>query len=129
MLLDAGADVNCRDGVENTAIMVAAAVGHNEVLRILANHPQVDLNAQVSCFGMTSIQTLYACNICYEFYDRIDWLDIVNSSKFLGLSDYLAKMIKSLHRTSFLFSHKMLGLYLYAVYPTDTELTICFLSV
>ena len=45
-----------------------------------------------------------------------DWLNIVNSGKFLGLSDYLAKMIKSLHRTLFLFSHDMLGLYLYAVY-------------
>ena len=61
MLLDAGADVNCRDGVENTATMVAAAVGHNEVLRILANHPQVDLNAQVSCFVMTSIIIEIVC--------------------------------------------------------------------
>ena len=59
VLLDAGADVNCRDGVENTAIMVAGALGHYEVLRILANHPQIDLNAQVS---LTSIQRLYACN-------------------------------------------------------------------
>ena len=49
VLLDAGADVNCRDRLENTATMVAAAVGHYEVLRLLANHPQVDLNAQVSC--------------------------------------------------------------------------------
>ena len=54
VLLDAGADVNCRDIMENTSLMIAAAVGHYRVLRILANHPQVDLHAQVSCTTVPS---------------------------------------------------------------------------
>ena len=40
--------------MENTPLMIAAAVGHYRVLSILANHPQVDLHAQVSCTTVTA---------------------------------------------------------------------------
>ena len=54
-------------------------------------------------------------HVIYAMSLMTDWLSIVNNSKFLGLSECLAEMVKSLQRTLFLFSHDMLGLYLYAV--------------
>lgn len=49
MLLDAGADLNsqaqAQDG--NTALTIAALKGSNNVLTLLANHPKIDLSAQV----------------------------------------------------------------------------------
>ena len=51
LLLDAGADVNCRNAKDNTPLMVAAALGHHNVLKLLIAQPNIDINAQV-CRGM-----------------------------------------------------------------------------
>jgi len=64
MLLDAGVDVNCRDAMENTPLMIAAAVGHYRILRILATHPQVDLHAQVSCTTVPSTWQVWDYFLC-----------------------------------------------------------------
>ena len=50
LLIDAGVDVNTKDVKENTALMIAGAVGHYDVLKLLANHPQTDLQAMVGCW-------------------------------------------------------------------------------
>ena len=47
LLLDAGADVNCRNAKDNTPLMVAAALGHHNVLRLLISQSNIDINAQV----------------------------------------------------------------------------------
>jgi len=64
VLLDAGVDVNCRDAMQTTPLMIAAAVGHYRVLRILANHPQVDLHAQVSCTTIPSTWLVWDYFLC-----------------------------------------------------------------
>ena len=103
MLLDAGADVNCRDKMDNTATMVAAAVGHYEILRIMANHPQVDLNAQVSCFILTGRGCMH---INMKIYI------IANSCKFVDLLRVMVKILHSIYGSS----HDTVGLLLYTVY-------------
>lgn len=47
LLLDAGANINCKNRKGNTPLMIAGAVGHYTVLAILANHPKIDLQAEV----------------------------------------------------------------------------------
>ena len=47
MLLDAGADPNSQAQDGNTALTIAALKGSNNVLTLLANHPKIDLSAQV----------------------------------------------------------------------------------
>ena len=47
MLLDAGADPNSKGRDDNTAVTIAALKGSNNLLTFLANHPKIDLSAQV----------------------------------------------------------------------------------
>lgn len=47
ILLDAGADVNSRDSRGVTALSIAAAVGHQDIMKVLAFYPGVDVNVQV----------------------------------------------------------------------------------
>ena len=48
MLLEAGADTNATNSKRGiTPIMIAAAVGHYELLEILATHHSADVNVQV----------------------------------------------------------------------------------
>ena len=48
MLIDAGAKVNSKNHKDATPMIIAAVKGHTSVLRILANHPDIELSAQVS---------------------------------------------------------------------------------
>ncbi len=50
VLLEHGVDVNSRNVQEHTALTVAAGVGHHKVVKLLADHQQVDLHAQVHIY-------------------------------------------------------------------------------
>ena len=41
--------MNARDGRGTTPLAVAAGVGHCDVLKVLIEHPNAQLNAQVNC--------------------------------------------------------------------------------
>lgn len=45
--MDAGVDVNCRNAKDNTPLMVAAALGHYNILKFLLAQPNIEVNAQV----------------------------------------------------------------------------------
>ena len=49
ILLDHGADVNSRtsDMQGSTPLMIAAGVGHDRTLKVLLEHPNVDVHAGV----------------------------------------------------------------------------------
>ena len=47
LIIEYGADVNSKDGRENTATMAAGALGHYEVLEILLGHHLLNLHAGV----------------------------------------------------------------------------------
>lgn len=47
MLINAGAKVNSKNHKEATPMIIAAVKGHISVLRILANHSDIELSAQV----------------------------------------------------------------------------------
>ena len=47
LLLDAGANINCKNRKGNAPLMIAGAVGHYTLLAMLANHPKLDLQAEV----------------------------------------------------------------------------------
>ena len=47
ILLDNGVDVNTKDASENTALMVAAALGHVSVLKVILAHPLLNIQAGV----------------------------------------------------------------------------------
>lgn len=48
LLLDAGANANSKTPVGMTPLFVAIARGAIDVLKVLVNHPTIDLSAQVS---------------------------------------------------------------------------------
>lgn len=48
LLLDAGANVNCKNQRSATPLIIAAVKGNHSVLRVLANHPGIQLHMQVS---------------------------------------------------------------------------------
>ena len=50
LLLDHGADVNSKDTNERTALMVAAALGHDAITTVLLAHPLLNIQAGVSTF-------------------------------------------------------------------------------
>ena len=50
LLLEARADVNSKGGGENTALMVAAALGHNSALSVLLAYPLLNIHAGVGHF-------------------------------------------------------------------------------
>ena len=47
LLLGAGADVNSRNAKDNTPLMVAAALGHYNILKLFISQSNIDINAQV----------------------------------------------------------------------------------
>lgn len=47
LLLDHGADINSKDGRQNTATMAAGALGHYEVLEVLLEHHLLNIHAGV----------------------------------------------------------------------------------
>ena len=57
LLIDHGAKVNSTNKKGATPLIIAAVKGHHSVLRILANHPQIQLHVQVS----NSYQDLKGC--------------------------------------------------------------------
>ena len=53
LLLEAGADVNSRNNKRGiTPIMIAGAVGHFELLELMATHHSADVNVQVCVVRM-----------------------------------------------------------------------------
>jgi len=46
LLLDAGADINCKNLKGNTPLMIAGALGHYSLLEILATHPKINIQAE-----------------------------------------------------------------------------------
>lgn len=48
LLLDAGADINCKNLKGNTPLMIAGALGHYSLLEILATHPKINVQAEVA---------------------------------------------------------------------------------
>lgn len=61
MLIEAGADVNCRWSGANdaTLLMVAAIHGTPQLVKIIANHPLVEINAIVSLV----VHAAFACHV------------------------------------------------------------------
>ena len=50
LLLEAGADVNSRNAKRSiTPVMIAGAVGHFRLLKVMASHRSADVNVQVEC--------------------------------------------------------------------------------
>ena len=47
LLVNANADVNSKNNKGATPLIIAAVKGHQSVLRILANHPNIKLHEQV----------------------------------------------------------------------------------
>ena len=47
MLMNAGADVNAKTEKGVTALIIAAAKGHVDVLKVLSQHPKTELWHQV----------------------------------------------------------------------------------
>lgn len=61
LLLEAGADVNSRNAKRSiTPIMITGAVGHFDLLEIMASHHTADVNVQVRIYTHIS----YTCNYC-----------------------------------------------------------------
>ena len=57
LLLDRGAKINTLNGKGATPLIIAAVKGHYSVLRILANHPSIQLHEQVGrTYYLPSIQ-------------------------------------------------------------------------
>lgn len=56
LLLKAGADINSKGPGEGTALMVAAALGHNEVVSAILAHHLLNIHAGVSYFETVSSQ-------------------------------------------------------------------------
>ena len=47
LLIDAGADVNCRNSLGLCPLTLATATGNYKILKLLTNSPTINLNAQV----------------------------------------------------------------------------------
>ena len=47
LLLDAGADVNCKNAVGIFPLTLCTALGNYRVMKLFANHPKVNLHNQV----------------------------------------------------------------------------------
>ena len=47
LLVDGGADVNVRDDSGVAPLAVAVACGHSDVLKVLLDHPDIDVDTQV----------------------------------------------------------------------------------
>ena len=76
LLVDGGADVNVRDDSGVAPLAVAVACGHTDVLKVLLDHPDIDVDTQVymymyvcvynlaidldSCCGHTSLTSVWS---------------------------------------------------------------------
>lgn len=72
LILEYGADINSKDGRENTATMAAGALGHYEVLEVLLEHHLLNLHAGVKIQMCTCMFIIHVSNygqILYLLYE------------------------------------------------------------
>ena len=62
LLLDAGADINCKNLKGNTPLMIASALGHDSLLEMLANHPKINVQAEVALY-MKDVSFTFVWNL------------------------------------------------------------------
>ena len=67
-------DVNAKDASENTALMVAAALGHLSVLKVMLAHPLLNIQAGVRkltymCLTIQTTSTLLGLAILCTYMD------------------------------------------------------------
>ena len=62
LLLDAGADINCKNLKGNTPLMIASALGHDSLLEMLANHPEINVQAEVALY-MKDVSFTFVWNL------------------------------------------------------------------
>ena len=71
LLLERGADVNSKDTNERTALMVAAALGHDAIITVMLAHPLLNIQAGVShlrYFFLTRVRArTYTCTLMTVF--------------------------------------------------------------
>ena len=75
LLLDAGADVNCKNAVGIFPLTLCTALGNYRVLRLLANHPKVNLHNQV--IHLHGEKTKFGSALCHTLcskWCRNEWL-------------------------------------------------------
>merc|ERR1712168_634833 len=88
LLLEAGADVNIRDEDGSTALMCAAEHGHIEIVKLLMQHPDINLSA-------TDNDGLTALSVAMEAGHRdIGVLLYANMSFSRGTSPYSSMRMK-----------------------------------
>ena len=56
LLVDGGADVNIRDDDGVAPLAVATACGHMDVLKVLLDHPDIDVDTQVRVYTCTCLR-------------------------------------------------------------------------
>ena len=67
LLLDAGANINCKNLKGNTPLMIAGALGHYNLLEILANHPKINIQAEVAL----SMKDTFMFSAAHKYNRRI----------------------------------------------------------
>ena len=55
LLVDGGADVNVRDDNGVAPLAVATGCGHMDVLRVLLDHPDIDVDTQVFTYLLYNV--------------------------------------------------------------------------
>jgi len=70
LLLDAGANINCKNLKGNTPLMIAGALGHYSLLEILANHPKINVQAEVA-LSMKDVSFTFMFSAAHKYNRRI----------------------------------------------------------